>query len=61
MGKDLRGKELGVGINQQKNGLYSARFDYFIEIKKKMIFCVIIHARDRLRAIWGSLLIKKRR
>lgn len=26
MGKDLRGKELGVGINQQKNGLYSARF-----------------------------------
>lgn len=26
MGKDLRGKELGVGITQQKNGLYSARF-----------------------------------
>lgn len=26
MGKDLRGKELGIGINQQKNGLYSARF-----------------------------------
>lgn len=26
MGKDLKGKELGVGINQQKNGLYSARF-----------------------------------
>lgn len=26
MGKDLRGKELGVGINQQKNGLYSARY-----------------------------------
>lgn len=26
MGKDLRGKELGVGISQQKNGLYSARF-----------------------------------
>ena len=26
MGKDLKGKELGVGINQQKNGLYSARY-----------------------------------
>ena len=26
MGKDLRGKELGVGITQQKNGLYSARY-----------------------------------
>lgn len=26
MGKDLKGKELGVGIIQQKNGLYSARF-----------------------------------
>ena len=26
MGKDLKGKELGVGITQQKNVLYSARF-----------------------------------
>ena len=26
MGKDLKGKEFGVGLNQQKNGLYSARF-----------------------------------
>lgn len=26
MGKDLKGKELGVGINQRKDGLYSARF-----------------------------------
>lgn len=26
MGKDLKGKELGIGISQQKNGLYSARF-----------------------------------
>lgn len=26
MGKSLKGKELGVGINQQKDGLYSARF-----------------------------------
>ncbi len=26
MGKDLKGKELGVGISQRKDGLYSARF-----------------------------------
>ena len=26
MGKDLRGKELGVGISQQKDGLYVGRF-----------------------------------
>ena len=26
MGKDLRGKELGVGISQTKKGLYTARF-----------------------------------
>ena len=36
MGKDLKGKELGVGINQQKNGLYSARFvDKFGNRKQK--------------------------
>ena len=26
MGKDLKGKELGVGISQRKNGMYQARF-----------------------------------
>lgn len=26
MGKDLKGKELGVGICQRKDGLYTARF-----------------------------------
>lgn len=26
MGKDLKGKDLGVGITQQKNGLYNASF-----------------------------------
>lgn len=36
MGKDLKGKELGVGINQQKNGLYSARFvDKYGKRRKK--------------------------
>ena len=26
MGKDLKGKELGTGITQRKNGIYHARF-----------------------------------
>lgn len=26
MGKDLKGKELGVGICQRKDGLYTTRF-----------------------------------
>lgn len=26
MGKDLKGKELGTGISQRKNGVYQARF-----------------------------------
>ena len=26
MGKDLKGRELGKGISQEKNGLYSARY-----------------------------------
>lgn len=26
MGKDLRGKELGVGITQRKDGLYQGRY-----------------------------------
>ena len=35
MGKDLRGKELGVGIVQQADGLYAARFtDEAIRILK---------------------------
>lgn len=26
MGKDLKGKELGIGISQRKNGIYQARY-----------------------------------
>ena len=26
MGKDLKGKELGIGITQRKDGLYQARY-----------------------------------
>ena len=26
MGKNLRGKELGIGISQQKDGLYQSRY-----------------------------------
>ena len=36
MGKDLKGKELGVGISQESTGLYSARFvDRFGKRKHK--------------------------
>ena len=31
MGKDLKGKELGVGITQEKTGLYSARYWFQIQ------------------------------
>lgn len=34
MGKDLRGKELGVGISQRKDGLYTARFTSKISGKR---------------------------
>ena len=27
MGKDLRGKELGIGISQREDGLYVGRYD----------------------------------
>ena len=26
MGKNLKGRELGIGISQRKDGLYTARF-----------------------------------
>ena len=39
MGKDLKGKELGVGINQQKNGLYSARYVIRWELKDFLCTC----------------------
>lgn len=38
MGKGLKGKVLSVGITQQKNGLYSARFvDKFGKRRQKMM------------------------
>lgn len=30
-GKDLKGRELGVGICQRKDGLYTAWFEYWLE------------------------------
>lgn len=38
MGKDLRGKELGVGINQCKDGLYTARFTDKLGKRKQKYF-----------------------
>lgn len=33
MGKDLRGKELGVGISRRKDGLYTLDWGYALKVK----------------------------
>jgi len=38
IGKDLKGKELGVGINQRKDGLYTARFTNKLGKRKQQYF-----------------------
>lgn len=38
MGKDLRGKELGVGISQRKDGLYTARFTDKLDKRRQKYF-----------------------
>ena len=38
MGKDLRGKELGVGISQRKDGIYMARFTDRIGKRRQQYF-----------------------
>lgn len=38
MGKDLRGKELGVGISQRKDGLYTGRFTDSMGRRKQKYF-----------------------
>ena len=37
MGKDLRNKELGLGISQRKDGVYVARFTN--RAGKRIFFC----------------------
>lgn len=46
MGKDLKGKELGVGITQRKDGLYTARFTDKLGRRKQKYFKKLQECRN---------------
>ena len=48
MGKDLKGKELGVGLNQRKDGRYQARFTRSNGQRSEKNFAKITEAREWL-------------
>lgn len=48
MGKDLKGKELGVGLNQRKDGRYQARFTKTNGKRSEKNFVKISEAREWL-------------
>ena len=48
MGKDLKGKELGKGLSQRKDGLYSARFVNSQKIRVVKYFKTVPEARNWL-------------
>ena len=48
MGKDLKGKELGVGLNQRKDGRYQARFTKKDGKRAEKNFDKITEAREWL-------------
>lgn len=48
MGKDLKGKELGVGLNQRKDGRYQARFTKSNGQRSEKNFVKITEAREWL-------------
>lgn len=48
MGKDLKGKELGVGISQRKDGLYTARFTAKCGVRKQKYFHKLQECRQWL-------------
>ncbi len=48
MGKDLKGKELGVGLNQRKDGRYQARFTRFNGQRSEKNFVKVTKARSWL-------------
>lgn len=48
MGKDLKGKELGVGLNQRKDGRYQARFTKYNGQRSEKNFVKITEAREWL-------------
>lgn len=48
MGKDLKGKELGVGLSQRKDGRYSAKFTKKNGNRAEKTFTKIVEAREWL-------------
>jgi integrase len=48
MGKNLKGKELGEGINQKKNGIYTARFTNRFGERKQIYNRDLIALKDEL-------------
>ena len=48
MGKDLKGKELGVGISQRKDGLYTARFTDRLGKRRQQYFKKLQECRNWL-------------
>ena len=48
MGKDLKGKELGVGLSQRKDGRYSARFTKKNGGRLEKTFSKVVEAREWL-------------
>lgn len=46
MGKDLRGKELGVGISQRKDGLYTGRFTDSLGRRRQKYFKKLQECRN---------------
>ena len=48
MGKDLKGKELGVGLSQRKDGRYSARFTKKNGNRLEKTFFKVVEAREWL-------------
>ncbi|MBR4291067.1 MAG: site-specific integrase, partial [Oscillospiraceae bacterium] len=49
MGKNLRGKELGRGLVQRKDGLYMARYTDQLGVRKQKYFHTLPEARNWLQ------------
>ena len=49
MGKDLKGKELGIGITQRKDGYYVGRYTTFSGKRKQKILKSFKNAESGLR------------
>lgn len=51
MGKDLKGKELGVGISQRSDGFYVGRFTTKYGQRKQKLFHKLQECRQWLRRV----------